>query len=355
MRQLLLPAKLIIIVASLLCLFAGASTHATATLRLPAAVTTAATLSISDQIETKVGEQVTVPVRFTPGTAEVVGLAFSIDFDERCLTFDPQDADGNGQADAIHFFTPPTFNKFFFLDLSDPDGELDIILIDFLPPYTTLTALEELLTITFTATCAVPPGEIVHAAVAFAEQPDPTYTTATGQTNALTSIDGAVLIQSAQPLPTSTPTITPLVTATPTLIPTAPPLTPTATPTLVPTLMPSTVFHHFIAEVQETGILLRWQTAQEYQSAGFYLFRLDPSSSNFVQLTGLIASQGPSGGSYHFVDVTAQPNILYTYLVVEHKIDGTLVEYTDHVIVVGINLVMIPRQYLPAIFNLHVD
>ena len=220
MRQFLLPSKLIIIAASLLCLFAGASTHATATLRPAAALTTAAMLSISDQIEAKVGAQVTVPVRFTPGTAEVVGLAFSIDFDERCLTFDPQDADGNGQVDAIHFSTPPAFNQFFFLDLSDPDGELDIILIDFLPPYTTLTDLEELLTITFTATCTVPPGEIAQAAVAFAAQPAPTYTTAAGQTHHLTSIDGAVLIQSDQPLPTATPTATPLVTPTPTLIPT---------------------------------------------------------------------------------------------------------------------------------------
>jgi len=101
------------------------------------------------------------------------------------------------------------------------------------------------------------------------------------------------------------------------------------------------------------AIEIRWQTNQEINSAGFYLFRNDPTVSEaYAPLTGLMAGKGSSGGSYLFVDEAITPGISYTYLLVERKQDGSLVEYHELAIVLGLAEPSSPRKhYLPLILR----
>ena len=66
-------------------------------------------LSIPSSIPGSIGETVTVPVLFSGNSSNIDTTAFSIDFDEECLTFDDTDGDFDGIPDAIQF----TFNTNF--------------------------------------------------------------------------------------------------------------------------------------------------------------------------------------------------------------------------------------------------
>ena len=113
-----------------------------------------------------------------------------------------------------------------------------------------------------------------------------------------------------------------------------------------------TIITKLDGNVLEDSIEIRWQTAQEVDSDGFFVFRLDQTGSNtFIPLTGLIISQGVNGGNYLFVDNEVEPNVVYSYLLIERKIDGTLIEYPDFTLVLGFNLDITPRQYIPLIFR----
>ena len=90
----------------------------------------------------------------------------------------------------------------------------------------------------------------------------------------------------------------------------------------------------FTAALHNDGraVLITWQTSAEANTLGFYLYRSQTTArTEFVPLTGLIPSVGAQGGTYQHVDETIALNSEYTYLLVEKKQDGTLIEYENEV------------------------
>lgn len=171
-----------------------------------------------------------------------------------------------------------------------------------------------------------------------------TDTATVTSTPTATATDTATATMTPTPTPTGTlPTTTPTETATATLLPTQ---TPTPTPT-----QPATTVDAFTATVQENAILLTWQTSTEVNTAGFYIYRRNnaDATGDFVPISGLASSQGEAGGSYQFLDETAEAGLSYTYLLVERKLDNVLVKFHDLVIISGVGMMENQRLYLPLI------
>jgi len=133
-------------------------------------------LSIPSSIPGSIGETVTVPVLFSGNSSNIDTAAFSIDFDEECLTFDDTDADFDGIPDAIQF----TFNTNFVTTATynalDTDGEIDISVYDQVFPRTpipdgTIVTIE----LTVKSTCGAPPGSTRSARVGFSHEPSPSF------------------------------------------------------------------------------------------------------------------------------------------------------------------------------------
>lgn len=77
-------------------------------------------------------------------------------------------------------------------------------------------------------------------------------------------------------------------------------------------------------------VIVEWRTAVESGTLGFFLERLDPETGLFVALHDeLLPGFGtsPRGGSYWFLDTTAQPKQRYTYRLVEVEINNNRFEY----------------------------
>lgn len=142
------------------------------------------------------------------------------------------------------------------------------------------------------------------------------------------------------PAPTATATTVPLATATATAVPSQTP-TSTATPTPTPTATSSTptatpvartLLDFFTVALHNNGnaVLITWQTSAEANTLGFYLYRTSGNARvEFIPITGLVASAGPQGGAYEYVDETIDTSGEYTYMLVEKKDDGSLVEYEE--------------------------
>lgn len=78
--------------------------------------------------------------------------------------------------------------------------------------------------------------------------------------------------------------------------------------------------YSFNAFVKDGRVLLRWETASEIGTAGFYIYRKDDESDNYIRvnerlLPGLISS--PRGGTYTYFDSSAVPGKTYAYLLEE--------------------------------------
>lgn len=149
-------------------------------------------LVIPEGVGAVVGSPVAVPVRLNKNGLDITAVAFSVDFDGACLSFDPTDADLDGLADAIDFLVAPTFSTDVFVDLSDTDGELDVVIFDF-PPDQTLPD-GDLLTITFETFCQPPMGSSIVAPVIFSTDPAPSFGNSLGQDIPGSSIGGSVEI-----------------------------------------------------------------------------------------------------------------------------------------------------------------
>ncbi|MGQ9829265.1 MAG: SdrD B-like domain-containing protein, partial [Roseiflexus sp.] len=82
----------------------------------------------------------------------------------------------------------------------------------------------------------------------------------------------------------------------------------------------------FSAERSAQGVVVRWETAAEYGTRGFFLERSATGSrSDAVRITDrLIPARGSvgSGASYEWNDTTATPGTRYTYWLVEESTDG---------------------------------
>nr|WP_255603123.1 SdrD B-like domain-containing protein [Oscillochloris sp. ZM17-4] len=87
----------------------------------------------------------------------------------------------------------------------------------------------------------------------------------------------------------------------------------------------------FTLERQRSGNLLRWETGAEINSAGFEIYRSATGSrADAEQVSGpLILSSGVGGGGarYSWLDSSADPQVGYSYWLVEVEIGGARHEY----------------------------
>lgn len=303
---------------------------------------------------------VTVPLSYQANGHEVVALVFSIDFDERCLALDLTDADGDGMPDTSSLHVPPNMSASIMVDVTDTDGEIDVLIADIFPPFTILPDTAQLGEFTFQAICKPTPGGQLAATVAFSNEPPPSFSDTKAKLIQGTASSNAVAILSKipptptatgtrTPLPTSTLPSTPTPTSTPTLIPTAfvsptatPRLSPTATATLIPTAAPQTLVSRFTADVEIDGVMVQWETSQEVYTRAFQVYRLTLGQrASFVPLRGERLSQGAQGGTYSYFDNTADPAHPYSYLLVEEKQNGKRIAYYSQVATV--RFVTIPQ------------
>ena len=148
-------------------------------------------LSISSNIAAYEGLTVSVPVSFTNNGSEIASTAFSLDFDQSCLAFDPTDEDQDGIPDAITFnFLPPAFNSFVSFNGDDTDGELDLLIGDLTPPLEALPDGIILAIVEFTTTCQ----PTVIAPVEFSSAPPASFGDTGADTVSGTVTDGSVEI-----------------------------------------------------------------------------------------------------------------------------------------------------------------
>ncbi len=153
----------------------------------------ASVLTIPTAIPAASAASIDVPVELTTNDNDLASLAFSVDYDATCLSFDPTDADADGIPDAIDIPLPGTFSAIVFHDLGDTDGELDFTLFANDPTTTTFSA-GTLATITFTATCSSGPIDPVIAPVMFSSDPIPSFGDPDAQSVFGNSVDGSVEI-----------------------------------------------------------------------------------------------------------------------------------------------------------------
>lgn len=281
-------------------------------------------LQISSDRTATTGSIITLPISYIGDDTDVSSIAFSLDIDQVCLAFDPSDYNENGLPDAITFHTPLGINVLVAVDLTDDDGELDIIIADFIPPFAILPDLTPLFEVRLKTVCQAEPGKTREAVVRFSADPEPSFGNTDSEAVSGQAFDGLVTIV-GPPLPPTT-------TATPTLAPTRP----TATPTLVLTAPPMTYVNYFRAVPQHAQIHLQWQTQWEADTAGFYIYRKpvvgQNSTRDFSPISPLLPGQGAQGGAYTFTDQDVQVDARYLYLLVEEKTNGVRTEFIQLII-----------------------
>jgi hypothetical protein len=103
----------------------------------------------------------------------------------------------------------------------------------------------------------------------------------------------------------------------------------------------------FAANRGEGGIVLSWETATEFDSLGFNLYRAESLSGQRVKINkGLIAAEmlgSPSGASYEYVDGGVEPSVRYFYWLEEVEADGKVTLHGP--VQAEVNLL---RRLLPA-------
>ena len=85
------------------------------------------------------------------------------------------------------------------------------------------------------------------------------------------------------------------------------------------------VLSHFRSERTDTGVVIRWETASEVETAGFNLLRGTTWQGPFTQLNAsLIPGAGTTGEQhdYTWTDTAAKPNVVYYYRIEEVLFDG---------------------------------
>ncbi len=85
----------------------------------------------------------------------------------------------------------------------------------------------------------------------------------------------------------------------------------------------------FSAIHRDGKVLIDWQTSAEFHTLGYLLYRSTTGHRHDAEriTPNLIPSIGPSGGTYHWEDTTAQPGIVYSYWLAETAADGSDQEY----------------------------
>lgn len=207
-------------------------------------------LSISDHHSGQSGEVVQVPVNFSSGGQGIAGTTFSIDFDESCLRLDTADHNSDGLPDSVHILVRGGFQTSVSVDINDSDGEVDVTIADYSPPFAALVD-QTLLSLDFTVICTPDPSETRSAMIGFSQLPRPSFSDADGRDVAGSSVAGAVHVLGSQ-VDTRTPTVTSIPTATATPSATATtasgatnPATPTATATQTTVPIATTIRYYF--------------------------------------------------------------------------------------------------------------
>jgi len=311
-------------------------------------------LYIAGNLHVAEGGRIAVPVSYQAHGNDIAALVFSVDYDETCLSLDLTDADHNGRPDSILPLIPTGMVASITVDATDTDGEIDVIVADYVPPFRVFTDTEALLLISFTASCRPPAGGEQRAPVNFSTDPSPSFGKASGQEVTGVATNGAVTVVSNRPAATATPTATGLPTTTPTatIVPTTGPLTPTVTPTLIPTVAPQTIVESFSAELVDGGVRIAWQTSHEQNTQSFRVHRIAVSQETaFMPISDALPGAGPDGGSYQFLDTQIDPALTYTYLLVEEKQSGRSVAYYELIVVVGFsgNGPLIHQLHIPLV------
>lgn len=150
-------------------------------------------LRISSDSLAQAGKPVSVVVSFAGNSYEIATTAFSIDFDQACLAFDPADRNLDGIPDAVQLNLPGAFGASVTFDGSDVDGEMDWVIGDSAPPLSPLP-VGILATITFTAMCQPVAGSSITAPVGFSGDPAASFGDTGGQSVAGATSDGWVEI-----------------------------------------------------------------------------------------------------------------------------------------------------------------
>ena len=201
-------------------------------------------LVIPDLIPAQPGESVVIPVTFNSNSTDIASIIFSIDYDERYLTFDPT-VPG---ALVFHLPSGQGFVSDCTLNASDTDGEMDCVITQFTPP---LDPIPDGVLLEFILQVGTPASGVI-AAVNFSVDPSPSFGGTSGQSVPAGLIDdGSVkigdvvqslfgwlpLLFKAEPYvpPAFTPTVVLTLTPTPTATATAVGPTLTATPIRTPT------------------------------------------------------------------------------------------------------------------------
>ena len=149
-----------------------------------------------------------MPITFDADGARVSSIAFSVDYDESCLGFDPTDADSDGIADSVNLMVPEAFGTTSIgHDPEDADGEIDTVIADTIQPFEAMpngVIMEIALTVTEEASCSEE-----EAAVGFSSDPPALYANDEGERLEGDTEDGSVQISAPTPTATSTATATP--------------------------------------------------------------------------------------------------------------------------------------------------
>jgi hypothetical protein len=201
-------------------------------------------LVIPDLIPSNPGGSVVIPVTFDSNGEDIASIIFSIDYDERYLTFDP------GVPNAVVFNLPSSqgFVSNCELNKLDLDGEMDCYVTQLTPP---LDPIPDGVLLQFILQVGTPASPVI-APVGFSNDPAPSFGDTTGQSVPAGLIDdGSVEIGEVEQMlpgwlpllfkaapyvpPTYTPTAILTRTPTPTATGTAIGPTITATPTRTPT------------------------------------------------------------------------------------------------------------------------
>lgn len=93
--------------------------------------------------------------------------------------------------------------------------------------------------------------------------------------------------------------------------------------------MASIVLASFSASPQANSVQIDWETATEFDLAGFYLLRSTSEFSGYSAISDLIPAQGSgiTGASYSFIDPDVTSGVTYYYKLRAISVDQSYQEF----------------------------
>jgi hypothetical protein len=138
-------------------------------------------------------EQVEIPITFLSDGLSLSSVAFSVDYDEDLLLFNPY------LADAVQFIAGNSnFAGYVDFDIVDRDGELDIVVTDKTAPLATLP--NDIFIVSLKFQVRTPPAENTLAEVKISTNPSLSFGNTQGMSVGGSQVDGSVVI-AAEPRP----------------------------------------------------------------------------------------------------------------------------------------------------------